>query len=240
MSAIAFDLDDTLYDLCWPYARAVSDCFSGKYDRLAEALFMRSRVHSDEVFEDWSSGRMRTDDMYAYRNLKSFDDFGIRITREEALRIQDLYKEYQKRISLTEDVKRMLTVCRDAGIRMGIVTNGPGEHQRAKIRTLGLLRWFPEDRIVISGEVGAAKPGTEIFRIAAERLGTRPADAWYIGDTFANDVAAPRAAGWRTLWVNRRGNPVPAGETPPDRTVPGEREMADAVCRMVRVGRGVF
>ena len=100
MSAIAFDLDDTLYDLCWPYARAVSDCFSGKYDRLAEALFMRSRVHSDEVFEDWSSGRMRTDDMYAYRNLKSFDDFGIRITREEALRIQDLYKEYQKLISI--------------------------------------------------------------------------------------------------------------------------------------------
>ena len=82
----------------------------------------------------------------------------------------------------------MLTYLKEMGIKMGIISNGGGEHQWAKIHTLGLTEWIPEANIMISGEVGAAKPDAKIFDFARWKMKIPRDDAWYIGDTFENDI----------------------------------------------------
>ena len=59
MAAFFFDIDDTLYDLCQPYMRAVHETFDGRYDSLIDLLFVRSRVYSDSLFRDYCSGLMK-------------------------------------------------------------------------------------------------------------------------------------------------------------------------------------
>ncbi|MCR5527343.1 MAG: HAD family hydrolase [Lachnospiraceae bacterium] len=233
MKAIVFDVDDTLYDLCWPYKMAVEKRFGDEYDEIIEKLFMASRVHSDEVFEDWSSGRMSSDDMYAHRNQQSFADFGINISRETALEIQSYYKEFQKQISMTDTVKTLLAELKKMKVPMGCITNGSSANQGAKVKTLGITEWIPEKNIIISGAVGAAKPGSEIYGIAEKRLEIDRSEAWYVGDTFANDVIGAKKAGWHSIWFNRRYNEIPDIELTPDRIVYSEKDMVNAVMQLV-------
>ena len=47
----------------------------------------------------------------------------------------------------------------------------------------------------------------------------------YVGDDPLNDVQGARAAGWRTVWVNRRGQPWPVGHAPPDVSVSDLSEL---------------
>jgi putative hydrolase of the HAD superfamily len=92
-----------------------------------------------------------------------------------------------------------------AGTRLAIVTNGPSDFQRETLRGI-------EDRVdavIISGEVGMAKPDPAIFLLATERLGVAPEDAWCVGDSLTHDVVGAQAAGMRGVWLNRGNVEVP-------------------------------
>jgi 2-haloacid dehalogenase len=82
---------------------------------------------------------------------------------------------------------------------LALVTNGIGEVQRARIVRLGLDRFF--DAIVISGEVGVAKPGAEIFDLTFEELGhPDKGTTLMIGDSLSSDMAGGIAYGIATCW----------------------------------------
>lgn len=61
---------------------------------------------------------------------------------------------------MLEELSRKMT--------LGIITNGPSEHQRDKVRALGVERWIPMERIWISGDLGVGKPHKEIFEAAGK------------------------------------------------------------------------
>ncbi len=233
MNAIIFDIDDTMYDLCWPFAMAVHEVFGSRYDSIIENVYIRSRVRSDEVFEDWNEGKITSDDMYAYRNQKAFEDNGIEISREEALKIQCFYKKYQKKISITPTVRSMLTELRDKKVTIGLISNGGSDNQWAKVRTLGLTEWVPEKNIIISGDVGISKPDPRIYDIAREKIGISVENAWYIGDTYINDIEASKKAGWNSVWFNRRNNTIPENGPMPDYEIHTEEEMASIVKKLI-------
>jgi putative hydrolase of the HAD superfamily len=65
--------------------------------------------------------------------------------------------------------------------------------------------------VVVSAEIGAAKPDPEPFRRALAALGAEPADALHAGDSLDEDVAGARAAGVEPVLVVRDGAPAPAG-----------------------------
>ena len=229
ISALVFDVDDTLYDLAWPFEMAVRKRFGSRYDAILENVCIRSRVHSDAIFDKWTSGAISTDEMYIYRNTASFKDFGVNISRADAIALQEDYLHFQKRIYLTDTVKDMLTALKSRGIPLGIITNGSLAHQGGKLRTLGLSEWIPEEHTLVSGAAGCAKPAPEIFHLMEQRLGIPAEQCWYIGDTYANDVAGAKHAGWHAVWFNRRHGSIPDGDVLPDAVVTSEREMADLI-----------
>jgi putative hydrolase of the HAD superfamily len=59
------------------------------------------------------------------------------------------------------------------------------------------------DGVVISAEVGAAKPDPAIFARALELAGVGPAEALHVGDTADADLAGARAAGVHGLHLDR-------------------------------------
>jgi putative hydrolase of the HAD superfamily len=59
------------------------------------------------------------------------------------------------------------------------------------------------DAVVVSGDLGIAKPDPSIFEHALEQLGVDAADAVMVGDSMSKDVEGALAAGMRAVWVNR-------------------------------------
>ena len=96
---------------------------------------------------------------------------------------------------------------------MAMVTNGLSEVQRARIERLDLGRYF--EAIVISAEVGAAKPGGDIFDLTFEALGNPdPAGALMIGDNLPSDIKGGIDYGIATCWYNPGGKSAPPELTP--------------------------
>lgn len=83
--------------------------------------------------------------------------------------------------------------------RLGLVTNGAGKSQLAKVYALGLEKYFPV--MIASGDFGSDKPDPAIFRKAAEELDLPCEEVAFVGDTFQTDIAGAYAAGMKPVWL---------------------------------------
>jgi putative hydrolase of the HAD superfamily len=106
------------------------------------------------------------------------------------------------------EVPAVLGRLRAGGARLAVVSNWDVSlHvvlERTRLR--GLV-----DVVVISAELGVAKPDPAIFRAALERLGASARDAIHVGDSVEHDVAGARAAGLEAVLVTRNGATAPDG-----------------------------
>ncbi|HSD68315.1 MAG TPA: YjjG family noncanonical pyrimidine nucleotidase [Woeseiaceae bacterium] len=84
---------------------------------------------------------------------------------------------------------------------MALVTNGLSEVQRRRIERTGIVDYF--DAVIISAEVGVAKPAAEIFDIAfAELDAPSKESALIVGDNLASDILGGTNYGIATCWYN--------------------------------------
>ncbi|RLM53992.1 HAD family hydrolase [Halobellus sp. Atlit-31R] len=94
----------------------------------------------------------------------------------------------------------------DAARRHGpvaILTNGPRERQRPKIRSLAIENAV--DAIVYAGDLPRRKPHVEPFDLVLEDLGVRAGRTVYVGDSLKNDVAGAHNAGLKAAWLRPDG-----------------------------------
>jgi phosphoserine phosphatase len=118
--------------------------------------------------------------------------------------------ERRERHEVFADVADALATLRGT-YSLALVTNGAACLQREKLAASGLGDHF--EIVVISAELGVAKPEAPVFEHALERLGTPSAQTVMVGDSLARDVDGALAAGLGAIWVNRGSRPAP-----PDRT----------------------
>jgi YjjG family noncanonical pyrimidine nucleotidase len=88
--------------------------------------------------------------------------------------------------------------------RLLLLTNGLAEVQRPRFAAAPIRDCFAE--VVISEEVGLAKPDPAIFDLALERAGNPERSAvLVVGDGLSSDIAGGAAAGLDTCWFNPEG-----------------------------------
>ncbi|MDO4634243.1 MAG: HAD family hydrolase [Eubacteriales bacterium] len=225
MRKILFDVDDTLYDMRSPFEKAFRELYQDKYaDVDMEKLFVLSRKYSDEVFLATVNGTMSMQDMYVYRIKSSCRDLGIPMSDEEGAQFQTYYAANQKKIEISDTIRKLLEELKSRDAVLGIITNGPSQHQRNKINALGVNQWIPEENMLISGDYDVAKPDPGIFALAVEKLGGTPEEYIFVGDSFENDVTGAKKAGWKSVWVNKRNHKANS-EIESDYMVCNEQEL---------------
>lgn len=105
--------------------------------------------------------------------------------------IAELRRDLAARESWDEELVTCLRGLRKQGVRTAVVSNTwPGLRERMSDGGLTDVA----DRLVLSCEVGCAKPDRRIYEIALRLLAVEPARALFIDDTSGN-VAAARALG---------------------------------------------
>ena len=116
------------------------------------------------------------------------------------------------------DVEACLRGLRRRGLKLGVISNSSPEHQRRKLAAAGLADSF--DAVVISGELGVAKPDPAIFEHACAAIAVTPNEAMHVGDRLDTDALGATAAGMLGVWLDRQG--IDAGE----RRVPVVSDLA--------------
>lgn len=108
--------------------------------------------------------------------------------RGETLDEDDLY----------DDVRPSLSRLRELGVRVVVAGN-----QTARAAELLRALDLPADLVVMSGELGAAKPQPAFFTRVLEAADAVPERTVYVGDHPANDTLPAREAGLRTAHIRR-------------------------------------
>lgn len=217
MDVVFFDIDDTLYDQARPFAFAVRSVLGDTpaLRRVSdERLFELSREHSGAVFAAFEAGSAPTRDAYAQRMRDTLAAVGIEVSREVALRIQDVYAHHSDgAMRLMDGMDEVLDLA-GSRARVGVITNGKNPLQTDKLRLLGMGRWLRQRDVFVSATLGVAKPDRRIFDIACRHMGTVPGRCAYVGDAWATDVVGALGAGMEMAWFNHRRRPAGAGPAP--------------------------
>ncbi len=109
-------------------------------------------------------------------------------------------EEFNKRghgYLINPESKETLERIYSMGIKIGLVSNCPSEFGKPRRLTMkedGILHYF--STIILSDEVGHAKPEKEIFKIALNSLGLQDASkVIHVGDFLGADVIGAQNAG---------------------------------------------
>lgn len=203
VTAVIFDLDDTLYDQ--------RDYLAGAWQAVAVTALGQG-VSKDELLAclhevaSEGSARGRIIDRALARCGASDVDV-------EPL-VAAFLKFRPARLPLYPGVAAMLMQLRKTGVGVALVTDGAVESQLAKIDALGLRDLV--DVIVLSDELGREfrKPDPAPMTDALTKLGVDRCDAAVIGDRPDKDIAGAIAAGIRPIRVRTgeyRNQPDAAG-----------------------------
>ncbi|MFP7200890.1 HAD-IA family hydrolase [Lysinibacillus halotolerans] len=188
--AILFDLDGTLLNR----DESVKYFVENQYDRFCTNFeFILKEMYTKRFLELDNRGYVWKDKVYQ------------KLTREmdiNKVAWQELYEDY-----ITEfyhycipfpHLKMMLGELKRNNLLLGIVTNGMGQFQMAKIKALEIEEYF--QTIIISEWEGEKKPHPKIFKRAMEKLDVSPCDCVFVGDHPLNDIEASQKVGMKTIW----------------------------------------
>ena len=210
---ILFDLDFTLVDnerafqQLWP---PIAERFAARYEGFDPDEFLRrSYSYGDTQYELVLRGEI---DMDTYR--RNSVRYGIEPwgeLDEELLRsYSDARRDSVDLLELHDDAVATIRGLRARGLKIGILTNGPSELQRRKLRRIGIESEV--DAVAVSEEIDAWKPDPEAYKRAVALLGLEPGEVAMVGDHVENDVAGALAAGLAAaVWVERGPGDLPEG-----------------------------
>lgn len=151
-------------------------------------------------------------------------DYALEATglAEEGLRARllELYWELQA----FPEVPEVLDTLRAAGRRTAVLSNASPAMLDAAIASAGLAARL--DAALSSDQVGVFKPDFRNYALVGDCFGVARREVLFVSSN-GWDAWAATAFGFRTVWVNRRGEPVDRLTTRPDfvvtdlRAVPG-------------------
>ena len=207
MIGLVFDVDDTLYKQIVPFENAYKSLFDMDIDM--EQFYLMSRYYSDVKFEASRNGEMTMDEYHIYRIREAAKDLGVCLSDKQALNMQKEYKKNQQKLQMSDITISILELAKKNNVKLGIITNGPSEHQWSKVKALGVEKWIDKENIIVSGDYGINKPDVRIYEIMQEKLQLPNDSLYYIGDSLENDIVGANNAGWKAIWINRYKKKLP-------------------------------
>jgi putative hydrolase of the HAD superfamily len=204
VKAVLFDLDDTLFDHRHSSRNGLAAvqesylCFRKKtLDELErDHLLLLNDLHS-KVLQGVLSLEEARMERFRKLFLKCGEDVPAATAEAAAASYRQVYQASRRPIPGAMPLLMRLK----AEVKVAVVTNNLAAEQRDKLERCGLTPFI--DVLVVSEEVGVAKPEPGIFQEALSRVGCTAEEVVMVGDSWEADILGAHGVGIRAVWLNR-------------------------------------
>ena len=200
---ILFDADGTLFDYDKAEAYALENAFLSAQIPFHKKYISEYKIINSALWLDFEKGKISPHKIRVERFTLLFHKLKI---NANAKKFGDIYLNFFADagflIENAENIVRQISKYKSTAI----ITNGLSVVQRSRFSKSPIMSLF--DDVIISEEVGCAKPNPEIFKITFKRLGhTNKNSAIIIGDSLTSDILGGKNFGIKTCWFNPKNIP---------------------------------
>ena len=196
--AALFDVFGTLLDV-YSVTRRAEELFAGHGDQLAR-LWRDKQIEYSRVRT--MSGRYVSFSEVTRNALEySLQALKLDAARNEIARLLDEYK----RLAPFADVAPALKELQDAGVRLGVLSNGDSEMLETVLVTSGLHRYI--DLLLSADQVQAFKTSPAVYALGPRALKLQPHQIVFVSSNCW-DACGAAWYGYSAFWVNRSDAPL--------------------------------
>ena len=224
---IAFDLDDTLWNVAPVITRAESilanwlekEVSGYSYDPSMLKPLRETLLNEDPTLHyRLTAFRQRLIETSLHSHLDE------RSAASYAKGAMEIFLAARNEVEFFEGALDTLRTIAQS-FQLGAITNG-----NADIYKLGLNDCFSFS--FSAEQVGVPKPAPDLFYAALAYTGCEPSQMIYVGDDPIKDVDAANKVGLHTIWMRSKGKST-EGETNPDVTIDDIRALPEAIRKFV-------
>jgi len=198
-TTILFDADGTLYDFDKAAVEALKSNFEKYKITWNENTFEIYESVNKKIWDDFEKGLITTSEIKTERFKRFFEV--IDVSNIDSIEFSKDYLEFLSQNNyLLPGAEEIVKLCFEK-YELVIITNGLASVQNPRFKTSELRKYFKH--IVISEEIGFAKPKKEIFDFTFNLLNNPEKEsAIIIGDNLTSDIKGGVNYGIDTCWIN--------------------------------------
>jgi len=200
---LLFDADGTLFDYDAAEKSALTATFTAFSLPYTEDVLYTYREINDQMWRAFEAGKITQEKLKIERFQRLLDSVGA----DGVLTPGGFSRRYLQNLAncafLIKDAESVLKNL-SGKVHLALITNGLKEVQRSRLAKSTIGTYF--EAILISDELGVAKPHPGIFDAAFDAMGNPDKDqVLIIGDSLSSDIKGGSAYGIDTCWFNPRG-----------------------------------
>lgn len=207
---ILFDADGTLFDYDRAERAALRELWSAAGMPESEDLLETYRNVNGALWQQFEAGQVTAARIKTERFVRLLAELGL---EGEPRELSASYLESLGRQTHLLPGALELLESISGTRRLALITNGLSSVQRSRLGRSPIGPHF--EAVVISEEIGVAKPDPRIFEAALEAMGD-PAkeEILMVGDNLLADIAGAKRFGLATCWLNLGGRASSDGVGP--------------------------
>jgi len=198
---VLFDADGTLFDYEKAEVTALTRAFAA-FGHVCTAHHAETyrRINS-QIWQDFELGKISSVELRVARFERLFETLGFAI---DPAAFSRTYLEHLGACSQLVEGAETTVRALYGKVGLVLITNGFKDVQRRRVGSSSIRDYFAD--VVISEEVGAAKPDGRIFDVAFSKIGDpAKADVLMVGDSLSSDIKGGCDYGIDTCWFNPAG-----------------------------------
>lgn len=217
---LLFDADGTLFDFDKAEEQALELVLTDLKYPVSDAAKQTYKRINKELWHAFELGRVTQGEIKVRRFQLWLEQLGLEHDAEATG--HNYVQHLSEQTDLLPGAQELVEMLADR-YRMVIVTNGLKEVQRPRMQKSSLSPFFED--VIISGELGVAKPDPRFFDAAFARMGQPSREhVLMVGDSLSADMQGGLQYGLDTCWCNFRNEKT---ELPVTHTVTQLEQLAD-------------
>jgi len=197
---LLFDADNTFLDFASASKKSLFTTCSDYDLECGEDIYKTYKTENAKVWESFERKEITALELRSLRFAKFFSAINIdgidpfEFNAQYLLNLIDVSEAYEGAIKFLEDLAPHYT--------MTVITNGLKEVQRPRLTKLQMNHIF--DSIVVSDEIGVAKPDIKFFEYSYKTIPNPPqkSEVLVIGDNLKSDIVGGINFGVDTCWIS--------------------------------------
>lgn len=209
-AAYVFDAYGTLFNVHAAVARHAGEI--GEAGQQLSDIWRRKQLEYS-----WVRGLMGDSSRDFWDLTEDALDYAFRKVPSADPKLRDALLEAYRDLDTFPEVPATLRTLKEKGARLAILSNGSRDMLHRAARSAGIETFF--DGIFSAEECGTYKTApavydmvTTAFRIYPDAVSFQSSNRW--------DIAGARKFGFRTVWINRSGEPDEYKDLAPDAILP--------------------